>query len=99
MGPASWTPSPSQFDTGYLSDLPLQREPLEPLLGVAWERRRSVRLVDTLYLALAERLDAIVITTDKRLVRIAKGLARLPQDFQWLDLPKPVSKPQFARRW
>ena len=65
----------------HLGDLPLQREPLAPLLSGAWQRRHGVRLVDAIYLALAERLDAVVMTTDERLVRAAQGLARLPQDF------------------
>lgn len=64
-----------------LGELPLQREPLAPLLVGAWQRRYSVRLADAIYLALAERLDAVVMTTDERLVRGAQGLARLPQDF------------------
>ena len=64
----------------HLGKLPLQREPLAPLLADAWQKRHNFRLADAIYLALAESLNAVVMTTDERLVRNAQPLARLPQD-------------------
>ena len=37
------------------------------LLTGAWNRRGNLRLVDALYVELAEQLDAPIITTDERL--------------------------------
>ena len=54
-----------------LADLPIQRHELPPLLTGAWNRRGNVRLVDALYLELAERLDAPILTTDRRLAATA----------------------------
>ena len=49
----------------------IQRHPVGPLLTGAWDRRGDLRLVDALYVELAERLDAPVISTDGRLVAAA----------------------------
>lgn len=38
-----------------------------PLLGRAWELRDTVRGWDAMYVALAEALDAVLVTTDRRL--------------------------------
>lgn len=46
----------------------IQRHPVGPLLTGAWDRRGDLRLVDALYVELAERLDAPIISTDDRLV-------------------------------
>jgi predicted nucleic acid-binding protein len=54
---------------GLLASMPVQREPLPPLLPGAWARRADLRLVDALYVELAHRLDAPLITTDQRLAR------------------------------
>lgn len=50
-----------------LVDAPLERHALPLVLIGAWRRRRNLRLVDALYVELAERLDAKLITTDRRL--------------------------------
>ncbi len=50
-----------------LQDLPIRRHQLPQLLTGAWDRRGSLRLVDALYVELAEQLDAPIITTDGRL--------------------------------
>ena len=42
-----------------------------PLLSRAWELRDSVRGWDAMYVALAEALDAVLVTTDQRLARAA----------------------------
>ena len=47
--------------------LPIRRHELSPLLTGAWNRRDSLRLVDALYVELAEQLDAPIITSDGRL--------------------------------
>jgi predicted nucleic acid-binding protein len=50
-----------------LADAPLQRHLLAPLLSDAWRLRHNLRLVDALYVELANRLGAPVVTTDARL--------------------------------
>jgi predicted nucleic acid-binding protein len=52
---------------GRLVAAPFERHPLEPLLGGAWQRRGNVRLLDALYLVLAQRLGATLLSTDRRL--------------------------------
>ena len=49
----------------------IQRHPVGPLLTGAWDRRGDLRLVDALYVELAERLGASIISTDDRLVAAA----------------------------
>ena len=41
--------------------------PLPPLLERMWELRHNVTAYDAAYIALAERLDAVLITCDARL--------------------------------
>jgi predicted nucleic acid-binding protein len=43
---------------------PIQRHLLAPLLTDAWKLRHNLRLVDALYVELANRLDASIVTTD-----------------------------------
>lgn len=43
---------------------PIQRHVLAPLLIDAWKLRHNLRLVDALYVGLANRLDASIVTTD-----------------------------------
>jgi predicted nucleic acid-binding protein len=52
-----------------LRDWPGERMSHRPLLGRAWELRSSVRGYDALYVALAEAMDAALLTTDARLAR------------------------------
>ncbi len=52
-----------------LADLPLQRYPHEPLLTRLWELRGSLSAYDAAYVALAEALDAPLVTCDGRLGR------------------------------
>lgn len=59
-----------------LSDLvalPLQRAPHRPLLSRCWQLRHNVSSYDASYVALAEALEAILLTSDARLAR-APGL-------------------------
>lgn len=46
---------------------PIVRHPLPDLLAGAWARRERVRLVDAVYLELADRLGVPLLTTDLRL--------------------------------
>jgi predicted nucleic acid-binding protein len=52
-----------------LTSLPVQRRLLPSLVPGAWARRAALRLVDALYVELAEQLSAPLITTDRRLAR------------------------------
>jgi len=60
-----------------LADAPVQRHELAPLLRGAWERRDTLRLVDSLYIELANRLGRRVLTTDQRLAA-ASSVAESP---------------------
>jgi predicted nucleic acid-binding protein len=52
-----------------LVDLPAQRWPGELLLARMWELRENVTAYDASYIALAELLDAGLLTADRRLAR------------------------------
>ncbi|HEY7140702.1 MAG TPA: type II toxin-antitoxin system VapC family toxin [Methylomirabilota bacterium] len=55
-----------------LAGLDIARYPHDPLLPRVWELRRSVTAYDAVYLALAEVLEAPLLTLDRRLAR-ARG--------------------------
>ena len=50
-------------------DMPVIRYPHEPFLPRVWELRKSVSAYDAVYIALAEVLDAPLVTCDGRLAR------------------------------
>jgi predicted nucleic acid-binding protein len=52
-----------------LAELPLERRPLEPLLGTAWSLRHNLSLYDAFYVAVARQLDCPLVTRDGRLAR------------------------------
>jgi predicted nucleic acid-binding protein len=56
-----------------LADLPLRRASHWPLLDRIWQLRHVVTPYDAAYIALAETLDVVLVTADKRLSR-ASGL-------------------------
>lgn len=56
-----------------LADLPLRRSSHQPFLDRIWELRHVVTPYDAAYIALAEALDAVLVTADARLSR-APGL-------------------------
>jgi predicted nucleic acid-binding protein len=58
-----------------LSELPIERHAVSPLLLGAWTLRNELRLVDGLYVELARRLGMRLITTDQRLARAAAPIA------------------------
>lgn len=51
----------------HLAGFPVRRMPLAPLLQRMWELRHNLTAYDAAYIALAERLDAVLITCDARL--------------------------------
>jgi predicted nucleic acid-binding protein len=57
-----------------LGDLPARRWPGEPLLARMWELRDTVTAYDASYVALAEFLEADLLTADQRLARGLEGL-------------------------
>lgn len=52
-----------------VSEAPIERHALPGLVPGAWARRKQLRLVDALYVELAGRLGAPLITTDAALDR------------------------------
>jgi predicted nucleic acid-binding protein len=52
-----------------LRALDLQRHAHEPLLERVWELRKNLTAYDAVYVALAEVLDGVLITCDRRLSR------------------------------
>jgi predicted nucleic acid-binding protein len=52
-----------------LADLPMTRVPHRPLLRRCWELRDNLTVYDAAYVALAESLDATLVTADVRLAR------------------------------
>jgi predicted nucleic acid-binding protein len=54
-----------------LATAAIERHPLPNLLAGAWTRRHTMRLVDGLYIELAEQLDATLLTTDGPLAAAA----------------------------
>ena len=60
-----------------LLDLPVHRHPHDILLPRIWELRRSVTAYDAAYVALAEALDAPLLTRDGKLARSHGHRARI----------------------
>lgn len=56
----------------HLANFPIRRMPLAPLLQRMWELRENVTAYDAAYVALAEQLEAPLITADGRLA-VAHG--------------------------
>jgi predicted nucleic acid-binding protein len=54
-----------------LAALPMHRSSHVPLLARCWELRENLTTYDAAYVALAEALDAILLTGDRRLARAA----------------------------
>ena len=52
-----------------LADLDLHRHPHIDLLTRAWKLRENVTAYDAMYVALAEALEAPIVTCDRRLAR------------------------------
>lgn len=52
-----------------LIDLPVRVFPTGPLLANVWQDRQNRSAYDTCYVALAEALDCLLLTADRRLAR------------------------------
>ena len=55
-----------------LARAPIQRLPVPPLLGEAWSLRDDISQRDALYVVLARRLQASLLTADARLARVPR---------------------------
>jgi predicted nucleic acid-binding protein len=60
-----------------LADLPLRRYPHDFLLPRIWDLRNNLTAYDAAYVALAEALDAPLLTRDRRLAATAGHHARI----------------------
>lgn len=60
-----------------LADLPLRRYPHDFLLPRVWDLRNNLTAYDAMYVALAEVLDAPLLTRDKRLAASPGHQARI----------------------
>jgi predicted nucleic acid-binding protein len=60
-----------------LADLPLHRYPHDFLLQRVWDLRNNFTAYDAMYVALAEALDAPLLTRDKRLAASPDHHARI----------------------
>lgn len=71
----SGTLTDDQVEIGlrHLASMPVTEHPVTGLLTGAWGRRGRLRLLDALYVELADRLSAVVVTTDLRLARAGEG--------------------------
>ncbi len=54
-----------------LEAIPMDRAPHRPLLARCWELRNNLTTYDAAYVALAEALDATLLTGDRRLAQAA----------------------------
>ena len=60
-----------------MSDLPLRRYPHDILMQRVWALRNNFTAYDAVYVALAEALDAPLLTRDRRLAAAAGHRARI----------------------
>lgn len=60
-----------------LADLPVRRYPHDFLLPRVWDLRNNLTAYDAVYVALAEALDAPLLTRDRRLAAAAGHHARI----------------------
>ena len=60
-----------------LNDLPMRRYPHGVLISRAWEMRHNLSAYDAVYVALAEALNAPLLTRDHRLAGAAGHRARM----------------------
>ncbi|MGH3635781.1 MAG: type II toxin-antitoxin system VapC family toxin [Mycobacterium sp.] len=60
-----------------LAEMALRRSPHRPLLDRIWQLRHAITPYDAAYVSLAEVLDAVLVTADRRLARAAGVNCRL----------------------
>jgi predicted nucleic acid-binding protein len=70
-----------------LERLPVVRHAHRDLIRRAWQLRHNATIYDALYVALAEQLDALLITGDRGLAQIPQTRARVV----WLENRPPKS--------
>jgi predicted nucleic acid-binding protein len=61
----------------------LRQAAVAPLVADAWSRRHNMSVADAIYVALAEQLDAALLTDDRRLI----GAPMFPKSVKVLQLP------------
>ena len=63
--------TPERVDRAFtmLGRAVFRRAQVRPLLADAWQRRMTITIADAVYVVLAERLDATLVTADERLSR------------------------------
>lgn len=71
------TPARGRAALDDLADLPLERYPHDLLLPRIWALRANLTAYDAAYVALAEALDAPLLTCDRRLAGAAGHRARV----------------------
>ena len=67
----------ASFAVADLSDLPLERAPHWSLINRCWELRHNLTPYDAAYVALAELLDADLLTADTRLATASGPRCRI----------------------
>jgi len=60
-----------------LADMPIERYPHDFLLGRVWELRENLTAYDAVYVVLAEALDTILLTADRRLADSARHVTAI----------------------
>ena len=70
-------PSAARMALADLADFPLHRYPHDVLLQRVWDLRNDFTAYDAMYVALAEALDAPLLTRDKRLAATPGHHARI----------------------
>lgn len=58
-----------------LANMPVTRHPVEPLLPRIWALRNNLTAYDATYVALAEAMDAPLLTADRRLAQASGNAA------------------------
>ena len=71
------TPARASAGLELLSELPLRRHGVDSLMGRVWELRANLTAYDAAYVALAEGLDAPLLTRDERIGRAPGHQARV----------------------
>jgi len=61
----------------------LRQAAVAPLVADAWSRRHNMSVADAIYVALAEQLDAALLSDDRRLI----GAPMFPTSVKVLQLP------------
>ena len=74
---AEISPARSAEAVSDLLSVPLRRYPTEPLAQRIWSTRHSVTVYDAHYVALAEALNAPLLTGDRRLAAAAGELVEI----------------------